>query len=491
MFLLTRFAFLSAFPISNDESLYVNYSQLIGADWDKWKFISMRNANFDWKPPLPFWLAAPFTGLLSDPLLGGRLVSSFVSITGFLSVYCLGGFLGGRKAALWAGLLWALNPMTVFYDRLFLAETFVYSFSAAALLFTWLASERSRLFIVPAVYFGAAALLSKQSAQLALMSFFFLVLLPAEKGERLRRGGVALAAALASFAVYRLVIPAEYFADYSRFTGRWTLSLAEISAFPLANWAANAGMVLKLYTHYYSLLPLALLAAALLYWKRPGVVMLAAMFAFNSAAIIFGLRGFNEYMYHTAAAFPLTLLMALGCVAMMETDIKKGVFVKLAARAVPFAAAAFWVIQSFFYYAGPAQYMSRFATPWMRENFMDGWAGGFWIREAVERLAKTDVDTVYLDPQPGNPRTAFFVYNKKLPSTALVPMGPDFFMGLEAMKEEKSAAVFKQRGRQWEEKLLAHALCSDKVIYRVDERQTPLIVCLGYASTEKTDKRER
>lgn len=290
LFLLMRFAFLTAFPISNDESLYINYTQLIDADWDKWKFVSVRNANFDWKPPLPFWLASTFSGFFSDPLLGSRMVSSFASVTGCLSVYCLSGLLGGRKAALWAGLLWTLNPMTVFYDRLFLAETFVYSFSAAALLFTYLASERSRLFIVPAVLFGAAALLSKQSAQLALMSLFFLVLLPAEKGERLRRGLLALAAALASFVLYRLVIPAEYFADYSRFTGRWTFTLAELSAFPVANWAANAGVVLKLYTHYYSLLSLALVLAALLLRRKPGALMFAAMFAFNSAVIIFGLK---------------------------------------------------------------------------------------------------------------------------------------------------------------------------------------------------------
>lgn len=188
---------------------------------------------------------------------------------------------------------------------------------------------------------------------------------------------------------------------------------------------------------------------------------------------------------------PLTLLMAFGCVALMEAEIQKSVIVRSAVMAAPFVVAVFWAVQTFYYYAGPAQYMSRFATPWMRENFMDGWAGGFWINEAVEKLSKAEVDTIYLDPQPGNPRTAFFVYNEKFPSRALVPMGADFFAGLETMDAGKSAAVFKQRGREWEKRLLSHPLCSDRVFYMVDEKQTPLVACLGYASTGKSDNRER
>lgn len=64
-------------------------------------------------------------------------------------------------------------------------------------------------------------------------------------------------------------------------------------------------------------------------------------------------------------------------------------------------------------------------------------------------------------------------------------MGPEFFRGLEALEAGKSAAVFKQRGRELEKDILADPLCSEKVIYRVDERQTPLVVCKGSASTEE------
>lgn len=498
LFLIMRFAFLTAHPISNDETLYINYSQLIGGNWDEWKFISMRNANYDWKPPLPFWLASPYVGLFSDPLAGVRLVAASVSAIGFLSVYALGGLLAGQRAALWTGLFWIFNPMTLFYDRLFLAETFVYSFAAAALLFTWLAARRSWLFAVPAVAAGACALLSKQSGQLAVISLLFLALLPgsgSKQGERLKTVAAALIVAAASYALYRLVIPVEYFADFSRFTGQWTFSARELLGLPISNWMANGGMVWKLYTHYYTVLALVLAGCAVLYsvFRRgTAVPALAAMLLFNSAAIIFALRGFNEYMYHTSTAVFLTLLMAFGAVFLFEgCGTGKNVFARLALGAGPFVVIAFWLLHSFYYYAYPAQYISRFGTPWMQVSYLNGWSGGFWIKEALELLGREKVEKLYLDPQPGNPRTAFFVYSDALPLASMEPMGPGFFTGLETVGAQSSAAVFKQRGREWERALFSHPLCARKVSYAIDRDQMPLVVCLGSGSTENTEYQGR
>ena len=70
-FLLTRALMLSAFPIFNDEAIYLQYSQAIHDDWEKNRFISMNGIYADWKPPLQYWLAAPLITLRERSALGG------------------------------------------------------------------------------------------------------------------------------------------------------------------------------------------------------------------------------------------------------------------------------------------------------------------------------------------------------------------------------------------------------------------------------------
>ena len=80
LFLLTRILTLTAFPIFNDEAIYLQYSQKIQSDWEKNKFISMNGEFTDWKPPLQYWMAAPFIDWGNDPLVAGRLVAFLVAI---------------------------------------------------------------------------------------------------------------------------------------------------------------------------------------------------------------------------------------------------------------------------------------------------------------------------------------------------------------------------------------------------------------------------
>src|SRR3954468_9716169 len=82
LFLLTRILTLTAFPIFNDEAIYLQYSQKIHDDWGKNKFVSMNGEFTDWNPPLQYWMAAPFIDCGNDPLLVGRLVAALASIAG-------------------------------------------------------------------------------------------------------------------------------------------------------------------------------------------------------------------------------------------------------------------------------------------------------------------------------------------------------------------------------------------------------------------------
>src|SRR6187200_609577 len=87
IFLLSRILTLTAFPIFNDEAIYLQYSQKVQSDWGKNKFISMNGEFTDWKPPLQYWMAAPFIDWGSDPLIAGRIVAFLISIAGLFGSY--------------------------------------------------------------------------------------------------------------------------------------------------------------------------------------------------------------------------------------------------------------------------------------------------------------------------------------------------------------------------------------------------------------------
>src|SRR2546423_297444 len=179
LFVLTRTLTLTAFPIFNDEAIYLQYSQRIHDDWQKNKFISMNGEFADWKPPLQFWLAAPFIEWGDDPLLVGRVIACVGSVAGFFGVYLLSKELFSKREGLVAALLYVLCPPVLLHNNEFTAETFLFS---TAPLFYWAMLKAMRpdkpdwLALLTAVLLGTVLLLFKQSGFLLLAVSIFLPL---------------------------------------------------------------------------------------------------------------------------------------------------------------------------------------------------------------------------------------------------------------------------------------------------------------------------
>src|SRR4051812_44034188 len=110
LFVVSRCATLLAFPIFNDEALYLQYSQVIHEDWGRNKFVSMGNPYGDWKPPLQYWLAAPVIRWGGDPLLAGRAVSFVVSLLGLGGFYLFARELLGEREGIVTAWLYVLCP---------------------------------------------------------------------------------------------------------------------------------------------------------------------------------------------------------------------------------------------------------------------------------------------------------------------------------------------------------------------------------------------
>ncbi len=497
LFISLRLLFLLSFPIFNDEAIYIQYSQMIHSNWDKFKFISVNNIFGDWKPPLIYWICSLFIDLFGNPVLAARLVAVAVSLTGLLSVYFFAGhYFENRRIALWAGLFWTLNPMVLFYDREFVAETFVYSFTTATFLFAYLTISKNRWYVLPAIIFGALTLLTKQTGQLFMLGLVFLAILQVKIRplHRLRSRFdinymnllfILLTIAL-PYLIYRIVIPSTYFRDYHKYATIYTFTINDIAQFPIAAWLNNFTRIFNLFTHYYSLLSLVLVLVFVymcIVVRNKRDLLLLAWYVITSCVILFAFKYFNEYIYNTAVIALLTLMMG-SSVNYLEKAGKNlsGPILRYTVQyGAPCLLIVIWVYSFSYYYISPRDYIKKFGSPWMQENYYLGWPSGFGIDDVVTLLKKHQHKYVLLDPQWGNPGTGVMVFSKSLPSLKFMWMSEPLIKSLNSAPPNTVIAVFKYRpdrpGFRVDHEVLAQKICENKTVFQWEENQLPLVVC--------------
>ncbi len=497
LFISLRLFSLLNFPIFNDEAIYIQYSQLIHNDWDRFKFISVNNAFGDWKPPLIYWLGSLSIDLFENPLLGARLTAVAVSLIGLLSIYFFAGYyFDSRKTAFWSGLFWILNPMVLFYDREFVAETFVYSFTAATFLFSYLTTAKSKWYVLPAILFGALCLLAKQTGQLFMVGLIFLAVLQIKTKSSLKSGRrleirysniafISLIIVL-TYILYRIIIPSTYFRDYDKYATLYSSSVRDLIQFPIGTWVDNLQRITNLYTHYYSLLTIVLILI-FIYWSvtegKSHNLVLLVWFAVISCVILFTLKNFNEYIYNTANVVLMTLMLGASVEYLdrlgMKIDGKVPRFV--VTYGIPCLLLSAWGYALLNYYASPKEYINKFGSPWMKNNYYLGWSSGFGIDEVVALLKKKQDRYVYLDPQWGNPGTGIVVLANSLPNLKFSRITASDLQYLDFQPPNTVIVVFKYRtdrpGPRMDDEIIGLKVCNKRTVFQWDKNQVPLIVC--------------
>ena len=505
LFLATRLLTVHSFPIFSDESLYLDYAQLIHRDWAKHKFVSMNGYHGDWKPPLQYWLAAPVIDLGRDPLLAARTVAFLFSLLGLFGCYAFAKKLFGEAEGLAAAALWVLCPTVLFHNNQFTAETFLIS-SAPILYYAQLMTcepRRARwLWAIAAVVLGAVLLLFKQSGFLLLALSIALPLARFGQAEAARAkwkemalnvcrvAAIIVAARLLADAV----LPAEFNQTKERFNAKWVMNPAELFTLPGAVWRANLRIVFDYIGAYYGWAVPLLVAVGLWLgaWKRDfSALTLLAMFAIAAGAICFLLRGFNEYMLNTAVV--AVLLPLLARVAVRATDLPRTDAIRLARPSILALAVftvGFWLYQLALMAGSAGRYIER-STPWANTNYLKSWATGFGVEEVLTMLeAEQGPGIVFTDSQWGNPSTAIVVYGRKqlFPKLRILPITPEF---LDAAKTRKLRDDYQRMAptrlvifsadssgvrAQWQANI-EREMCATRTEVIAHPGQTPLIVC--------------
>lgn len=278
LFVLTRTLTLTAFPIFNDEAIYLQYSQSIHDDWKKNEFISINGEFRDWKPPLQYWMAAPVIRWGGDPLVAGRIVAALVSCLGLFGFYLFTKELFSKKEAVIVAMLYVLCPPALFHNNQFTAETFLFStapFLYWSLLKAIRATQGKFFWGIIAILLGMALLLFKQSGALHLTVAIALPLTQLRRkegsAERIPQAAmrkwviacwnwkevavslsVLVAIILCSHFATSLVIPSEFNDTKEQFNRQWVMSMREILQLPIDTWRANLQIVAEYVGSYYS-----------------------------------------------------------------------------------------------------------------------------------------------------------------------------------------------------------------------------------------------
>jgi len=519
LFVLTRALTLTTFPIFNDEAIYLQYSRSIHDDWEKNKFISMNGEFRDWKPPLQYWMAAPMIRWGDDPLVAGRVVAALMSFLGLFGLYLFTKEFFSQREAVMATILYVMCPPVLFHNNQFTAETFLFS---TAPFFYWslLRAMRPRqgklVWAIIAILLGTALLLFKQSGALllavAIALPFALLRRKAGPAERMpnaamRRWAVAwwnwkeLAANLSVLAAIilcshftvSLIIPPEFNDTKEQFNRHWVMSLREICQLPMETWRANLQVVAEYIGSYYSW-SVALFFCAFFWFafqkRNLAELALASMCLAGGGAVIFLLRGFNEYLFNTSVIVGLLPLLArTGLIVWNMARDGKESLVRAGLLVLAAVMLTFWGYQIVLMADSPGKYIER-STTWAAANYLKSWSTGFGVKEVVAMLEKEkELGVIFIDTQWGNPATALQIYGKdRFPNLRLVPVSREFLDASETRRLRDSAkkmgrshyAIFsadRSEGRdQWLGNL-EREMCETRTEVRAYPGQTPIIVC--------------
>ncbi len=164
-----RFVNLAIIPVFADEAIYVRWAQIMDAE-ETLRFLPLS----DGKQPFFMWTVIAFLKLFRDPLMAGRMVSVFSGLGTLVGVSLLSFFLfKNKKAALVAGLIYAVTPFSFFFDRLSMADSMLAMFGVWTFILAYLAFTLVRLdFAILAGFALGGAWLTKSPA------LFYVLMLP-------------------------------------------------------------------------------------------------------------------------------------------------------------------------------------------------------------------------------------------------------------------------------------------------------------------------
>ena len=206
-----RLVNLHSLPVFTDEAIYVRWAQVMKEN-AVFRFLPLT----DGKQPLYMWIIIPFLKIFSNPLIAGRFVSAMSGALTLVGVFVLTYLiLNSVKISLLSGLIYAISPFIVFFDRMALAGATLSMFGIWTLILTIITARKLRLDTAMLAGFalGGAALTKSPAIFFVLLSPLVILLVKWPKktkekalhlGKFILLWGVTLAIAYGFYNILRL-----------------------------------------------------------------------------------------------------------------------------------------------------------------------------------------------------------------------------------------------------------------------------------------------
>jgi hypothetical protein len=136
-----RIYHLTVLPVFADEAIYIRWSQIMSSE-PTLRFLPLS----DGKQPLFMWILMFFVKRMRDPLFVGRLLSAVSGIGSIVGLFLLTYYIFRSKlSAIFASILWALSPLSLFFDRMALVDSMLTCFGIWTLFLSLVTADTLRL----------------------------------------------------------------------------------------------------------------------------------------------------------------------------------------------------------------------------------------------------------------------------------------------------------------------------------------------------------
>lgn len=412
---------LNSLPVFADESIYVRWSQVMKAEATL-RFLPLS----DGKQPLYMWTVIPFLKVVSDPLLAGRLVSVFTGLGTVVGVaLCAYLLFNNRRLAVSAGLIWAVLPYAVFFDRMALADSMLTMFITWTFAFSLLALRLQRWDMSMLAGFALGfAWLTKSPAIFSFALLPFLVL-PAVEGRLTKKrilvslGLLATTYAIA-FVMYNILRLGPEFHMIALRNQDYVYSLSEVLKHPTDPLIPHLRDSFNFFLYLATPLGFALAALGLVeglskHWRQR--LVLAAWWLIPVFAMSFMAKNLTaRYLLFSA---PFAVILASHAIWHFGDRTKKH-FLTLSALVLLLALSVGF---DFLLITNPQSVpLPRIE----RAGYLEQWTSGYGLREAansIRQSAATGPVLVGSEGFFGTPFSALQMYLNDLPQVRIIGIG--------------------------------------------------------------------
>lgn len=193
---------LGSLPIFADEAIYIRWSQVMKSE-STLRFLPLS----DGKQPLQMWVMIPFLKFINDPLIAGRILSSFTGLGTLIGIFVASYLLfNSKKVSLAASAFYSLVPFSVFFDRMALADSMLMMFGIWVFCGGLLLSKTLRLDVSMITGFLlGGALLTKSPALYFSLLLPTLAILSKSKREALKYIFLLIPTYIIGYGIYNIL----------------------------------------------------------------------------------------------------------------------------------------------------------------------------------------------------------------------------------------------------------------------------------------------